>query len=331
MKLVSYYKDEQDQLAIFSDGLLYDTDLLHPDLPVSMAMFLNYWEDIYPATAAINEKLVNGKISRKQGIDYDAADVLPPVPHPTSCRSLLSFRPPSISETGETLALPGHDRYPVFYFANHHCLQSGGDVVCMPDHLKKLDFELKVAVVICKAGKNISAEDADNYIGGYMIMNDITARLFPGTETANYLSANGRGFATAAGPVLVTRDELEAYRVENKPGHTGSTYNLPVKCYVNDVQVSEGNLADMDWTFAEIIEQASYGVQLFPGDIISGAPAGIGSFLELNAAGRSNDPGYEEQWLKEGDVIEVEIEALGKLGNNIVKDQSGDAPDKTDG
>src|SRR5450432_3534334 len=91
MKLVSYHKDDQDQLAILSGGLLYDTDLMHPDLPVSMAMFLNYWEDIYPITAAINKKLEEGKISRQLGIDYNAVEILEPMPHPTSCRKAYAF------------------------------------------------------------------------------------------------------------------------------------------------------------------------------------------------------------------------------------------------
>lgn len=91
---------------------------------------------------------------------------------------------------------------------------------------------------------------------------------------------------------------------------------------VNGVQVSEGNLADMDWTFAEIIERASYGVQLFPGDIIGSGTVGTGCFLELNGTGKLNDPDYKEQWLKEGDVIEMEVDGLGILKNTIVKDES---------
>lgn len=91
---------------------------------------------------------------------------------------------------------------------------------------------------------------------------------------------------------------------------------------VNGVQVSEGNLADMDWAFAEIIERASYGVQLFPGDIIGSGTVGTGCFLELNGTGKLNDPDYKEQWLKEGDVIEMEVDGLGILKNTIVKDES---------
>jgi fumarylacetoacetate (FAA) hydrolase len=78
----------------------------------------------------------------------------------------------------------------------------------------------------------------------------------------------------------------------------------------------------MDWTFAEIIERCSYGVQLYPGDIIGSGTVGTGCFLELNGTGKLNDPQYKEQWLQEGDEIVMEIEGLGVLRNTIEKDES---------
>ena len=325
MKLVSYHKDGQDQLAILVDGLLYDTDLMHPDLPVSMSMFLNYWEDVLPVALGINRILIEGKVSRQQGIPYDEVQVLAPVPHPVSCRDAYAFRQhvASARRNRKVDMIPEFDQYPIFYFTNHNSIKGPGEVVCMPDHFEKLDFELEAAIVICKPGKNIKAEEADEYIGGYMVMNDLSARKLQMEEMLlNLGPAKGKDFATTTGPMLVTPDELEEFKVDCKPGHTGNAYNLSMKCWVNDVLVSEGNLADMDWTFAEIIERASYGVQLFPGDIIGSGTVGTGCFLELNGTGKLNDPEYKEQWLKEGDVVEMEIENLGKLSNTIVKDES---------
>ncbi|HMC85242.1 MAG TPA: fumarylacetoacetate hydrolase family protein, partial [Chitinophagaceae bacterium] len=71
-----------------------------------------------------------------------------------------------------------------------------------------------------------------------------------------------------------------------------------------------GNLADMDWTFAELIERASYGADLFPGDIIGSGTVGTGCFLELNATGKQTDPNYAEQWLQQNDIVEMEIDGL---------------------
>ena len=325
MKLVSYLKDGQDQLAILVDGLLYDTDLMHPDLPVSMSMFLNYWEDVYPLASGIDRTIKNGNISRKQGIPFDEVEILAPIPHPTSCRDAYAFRQhvAAARRNRNVDMIPEFDQFPIFYFTNHNSIKGPGDVVCMPDHFEKLDFELEAAIVICKPGKNIKAEDADVYIGGFMVMNDLSARRLQMEEMLlNLGPAKGKDFATTIGPMLVTPDELEQFKVDCKPGHTGNAYNLSMKCWVNDLQVSEGNLADMDWTFAEIIERASYGVQLFSGDIIGSGTVGTGCFLELNGTGKLNEPDYKEQWLNEGDVVEMEIENLGKLSNTIVKDES---------
>jgi len=192
----------------------------------------------------------------------------------------------------------------------------------MPDHLEKLDFELEAAIVICRQGRNIRAADADEYIGGLMIMNDLSARKLQLEEMVlNLGPAKGKDFCTAVGPWLVTIDELREYEVPCKEGHTGLNWNLTMKCHVNGVQVSEGNLADMDWTFAEIIERASYGVDLYPGDIIGSGTVGTGCFLELNGTRKLNDPNYTEQWLQEGDEVEMEIQGLGKLKNTIIKDE----------
>ena len=325
MQLVSYSKEGQDQLAFLVNGLLYDTDLMHPDLPVSMSMFLNYWDDIYPIAIMIDLSIKEGNVSVRQGIPMEDVDLLAPVPHPTSCRDAYAFRQhvAAARRNRKVDMIPEFDQYPIFYFTNHNSIQGPGEITCMPDHFEKLDFELEAAIVISKPGKNIKAEEADEYIAGFMIMNDISARKLQMEEMLlNLGPAKGKDFSTVIGPALVTPDELSAFLVPCKPGHVGNTYNLKMKCWVNDVLVSEGNLADMDWTFAEIIERCSYGVQMYPGDIIGSGTVGTGCFLELNGTGKLNDPDYKEQWLKEGDMIDMEIEALGRLSNSIVKDES---------
>ena len=102
----------------------------------------------------------------------------------------------------------------------------------------------------------------------------------------------------------------------------GKNYALEMTCKVNGKTVSKGNMKDMNWTFAEIIERASYGVNLFPGDVIGSGTVGTGCFLELNGTGLLNDPGYKTQWLKDGDVVEMEIAGLGKLVNTIRKEDT---------
>jgi fumarylacetoacetate (FAA) hydrolase len=219
--------------------------------------------------------------------------------------------------------IPEFDQYPIFYFTNHNSIQGPGDIYCMPDHFEKLDFELEVAIVICKHGRNIPSAEADQYIGGLMIMNDMSARRLQMEEMLlNLGPTKGKDFSTVVGPMMVTLDELEEYEVACKENHTGKSWNLTMKCTVNGVQVSEGNVSDMDWTFAEIIERCSYGVDLYPGDIIGSGTVGTGCFLELNGTGKLNDPNYQEQWLQKDDIVEMEIDGLGKLNNTIVAEDS---------
>ncbi|MBS1745854.1 MAG: fumarylacetoacetate hydrolase family protein [Bacteroidetes bacterium] len=325
MKLVSYLKNEHDQLAILENNLLYDTDLLHYELPSSMSMFLSYWEDNYAIALQLCQAIKDNRIGKEKGTPVDTAHLLSPIPFPSSCRDGYAFRQhvAAARRNRKVPMIPEFDQYPVFYFTNHHGVQGPGSVICMPDHFHRLDFELEVAIVISKYGRNIPAEHADEYIGGLMIMNDLSARTLQAEEMLlNLGPAKGKDFSTAIGPWLVTLEELEQFEIPAKENHIGKSWNMKMKCSVNGVQVSEGNLGDMDWTFAEIIERASYGVTLQPGDIIGSGTVGTGCFLELNGTGKLNDPNYEEQWLKEGDVIEMEVDGLGKLVNNIVKDES---------
>ncbi|HMG07109.1 MAG TPA: fumarylacetoacetate hydrolase family protein [Mucilaginibacter sp.] len=180
-----------------------------------------------------------------------------------------------------------------------------------------------MAVVLNKKGRNIKAADADSFIAGYMIMNDMSARTLQMEEMLlNLGPAKGKDFSTVIGPWLVTPDELEQYKIAPKPGHTGKAYKLGMKCVVNGKQVSLGNMADMDWTFAEIIERCAYGCDVLPGDVIGSGTVGTGCFLELNGTGLLNDPAYQPQWLKDGDLIEMEITGLGMLGNIIKRANS---------
>jgi fumarylacetoacetate (FAA) hydrolase len=129
--------------------------------------------------------------------------------------------------------------------------------------------------------------------------------------------AKGKDFATVIGPWLVTPDELEPFRVPAKEGHTGNAYDLKMKCEVNGIEVSNGSMADMDWTFAEIIERCAYGCDVLPGDVIGSGTVGTGCFLELNGTGLLNNPEYKTQWLKDGDLVEMEVTGLGRLSNII--------------
>ena len=156
-------------------------------------------------------------------------------------------------------------------------------------------------------------------------MNDFSARVLQMEEMLLSLGpAKGKDFATAIGPWLVTPDELLQQKQETP---FGSTYDLRMTAFHNGNQISDGNVCDMNWTFDEIIERASYGVDLYPGDVIGSGTVGTGCYLELNGTHALEAKARGEQftpvWLNDGDTIELEIAGLGRLTNRIVR-ASGD-------
>ena len=325
MKLFTYLRDGHEQLAIMIDGKYYDTDRLHPELPSSMGMFLNYWDDYFPIAQACENAIRNRQTNSTQGSSPEALHILAPVPFPSSCRNGYAFlqHVETTRRNRGVPMIPEFDQYPIFYFTNHHGIVGPGPVSCMPDHFEKLDFELEAAIVICRSGRNILAGEADQYIGGLMIMNDLSARTLQMEEMMlNLGPSKGKDFATVIGPWLVTLDELAPFEATPPEGHIGKSWNLEMTCRVNGIEVSRGNLSQMDWTFAEIIERASYGVNLYPGDVIGSGAVGTGCFLELNGTGRLNNPAHQDQWLQEGDVVELEIEQLGVLKNVMEREEN---------
>jgi fumarylacetoacetate (FAA) hydrolase len=320
MKLVSYLQSNTEKLGIIINDKIFAVQDCHIAAPATMKQLLDNWEILFPICKQVEKDLQTQTSST--GIPFGDANLLAPVSHATSCRDGYAFRQhvAAARRNRGVPMIPEFDMYPIFYFTNHNAIQGPGEIECMPDHFQKLDFELEVAIVVCKKGKNIKAADADSYIGGFMIMNDMSARTLQMEEMLlNLGPAKGKDFSTVIGPMLVTPDELEAYKVSCKPNHIGNAYNLQMKCWVNGIQVSEGNVSDMDWTFAEILERCAYGVNILPGDVIGSGTVGTGCFLELNGTGLLADKNYSTQWLQDGDVVEMKIDMLGTLTNTIKK------------
>lgn len=319
MRIVTCLYNNTAHLALLIADKIYPCSELDTALPTSMQDFLLGGDNSMAALRGMEEKIKQG-IVHTPGLSLSEVTLLAPVPNPSSCRDAYAFRQHvATSRRNRGLEMiPEFDQFPVFYFTNHRAIFGPGDISCMPLHMEQLDFELEVAIVINKRGKNIKAADADDYIAGYMIMNDISARKLQMEEMKlNLGPAKGKDFATVIGPWLVTKEELQPYKTAPAKGHTGDCYNLKMTCKVNGQQVSSGNLAAMDWTFAEIIERASYGVELFPGDVIGSGTVGTGCFLELNGTGRLENPNHQDQWLMEGDTVSLEVTGLGVLDNRI--------------
>ena len=335
MKLVSYRSsnnsnnsnrhDAAEHLGAYSDGQVLDFSAAarayadsHAELPVSM------FDSILTLLRAGDEGMANARAVLQWAAasrdvlscwkPVDEVQLLSPVPHPTSMRDGYAFRQhvEAARRNRGVEMIPEFDLFPIFYLTNHNAVTGPGDVQVQELHMQRLDFELEAAIVIGKEGRNIRAEEADEYIAGYMVMNDWSARWLQMEEMKLSLGpAKGKDFATSLGPWLVTKDELAERCI---PGQEGERYDLTMLTRVNGTEVSRGNLKDMSWTFAQIVERASYGVTLLPGDVIGSGTVGTGCFLELNGS-----KVFDNWWLQDGDVVECQIDLLGTLSNTLRK------------
>jgi fumarylacetoacetate (FAA) hydrolase len=201
MKLVTYNNNGSEQLAFYHDGKVYDTTMVGQELPKTMMHFLQHWDTSIADMTSADTQVKSGALDG--GKVYSTVEILAPVTHPTSCRDGYAFRQhvAAARRNRKVDMIAEFDQYPIFYFTNHNAIQGPGPIPVMPDHLKRLDFELEAAIVICKKGRNVRAAEADDYIGGYMIMNDMSARTLQMEEMLlNLGPAKGKDFSTVIGP-----------------------------------------------------------------------------------------------------------------------------------
>ncbi len=247
-----------------------------------------------------------------------------PIPEPPSVRDFYAFEQHvKTARAKRNLGMiPEWYEIPVFYFSNPAAINGPDDLIASPKGTHQLDYELEIACVIGKGGKDIPVEEAASYIAGYTIMNDWSARDLQRKEMLMSLGpAKGKDFATSLGPWLVTPDELAGRR---SGSGVSERYDLTMLARVNDQELSRGNFKDIYFSFPQLIAHASTNVWLKPGDVIGSGTVGTGCLLELtpppDAPTAPGSPISREQlrWLQRGDSVEMEIEGLGILKNTIV-------------
>jgi 2-keto-4-pentenoate hydratase/2-oxohepta-3-ene-1,7-dioic acid hydratase in catechol pathway len=183
---------------------------------------------------------------------------------------------------------------PIYYKGNHRSI-IGPDAECpWPSYTKRLDFELELAMIVGRKGRDIPPGAADPYVFGFTILNDFSARDVQAREMTAWLGpAKGKDFATALGPCIVTADEV------------GGEPDLEMICRVNGEEWGRSRSAKARWKWGDMIAHVSKDEEIWPGDVYgSGTPGGCCG-LDL---GRELQP---------GDVVELEIEKLGTLRNSI--------------
>jgi fumarylacetoacetate (FAA) hydrolase len=236
---------------------------------------------------------------------FDSMKKLLPIPEVRSIRDFYAFET-HVKNARRKRGLdmiPEWYRYPVFYFSNTSNLYPAGSDVPIPFYTNEMDYELEIAIVISRDGRNIAAERAWDHILGLTLANDWSARDMQREEMKVGLGpSKGKDFATSIGPVLVTKDEILGHR--NKDGKI----DLDMMATVNGVVYSSGNLNSIYWDIEKLVEWASMESWIREGDVIMTGTVGTGCILESQ----------DHPWLKHGDRVILSSDMIGNLDNTLV-------------
>jgi fumarylacetoacetate (FAA) hydrolase len=234
--------------------------------------------------------------------------LLAPIPEPPTMRDFYAFEQhvkTARAQRGLGM-IPEWYEIPTFYFTNTSEIYGHDVPIPYPVGSQELDIELEIACIIGREGKDIPVEKADNYIAGYTIMNDWSARDFQRKDMKlNLGPGKGKDFATSLGPWLVTPDELAARRTGSG---ASERYDMPMKARVNGKEISRGNFKDIYYSFPQMIAWASHNVRLRVGDVLGSGTVGTGCILELGTE--------VQRWLQRDDEV--------YCGTELSKRDSGD-------
>ncbi|WP_406470270.1 fumarylacetoacetate hydrolase family protein [Streptomyces sp. NBC_01615] len=254
-----------------------------------------------------------------------AALDVPPGPHVSQVRLLPPLQPSSVRDfvtfeehvEGVRRSVDGASGVPeqwyaapTFYFTNPHAVFGPSDDIPMAPGSAVLDYELEVAAVIGREGRDLTPEQARDHIVGYTVFNDWSARDLQSAEMKVGLGpCKGKDTATTLGPYLVTADELEPYR------DADGFLRLALTAEVNGQVIGKDLLSNMSWTFEEMAAYASRGTRVVPGDVLGSGTCGNGGCLaELwGIRGRQDPPP-----LKPGDTVTLTVEGIGTVSNTVV-------------
>ena len=233
-------------------------------------------------------------------VHYTPGDVtlLPPIPRPPLLRDFMAFET-HLKNIYPTLGreIPAEwYNMPIYYKGNAGSLGTHEQDIAIPSYANSLDYEFELAMVIGKAGKDISRDEAMDHVFGFMIYNDFSERVIQGREmTVGLGPAKGKDFHNAHvfGPYLVTKDEV------------ADPYSLRMTSRLNGETNCDENSGTMHWRYEDMIAHASMDEALAVGEIFGTGTVGNGSLAERG------------QSLQRGDVIELEVEVLGVLRNRV--------------
>ena len=180
-------------------------------------------------------------------------------------------------------------------FSKANCISGPNDDIIIPKDSKKVDWECEIGVCLKEDAYQIKENESEKYIGGYFLANDVSARDFQLEKSGQFIIGKSSPTFGPIGPYLVTPDEIE------------DAQNLKMKTIVNGKIMQDGNTKDMIHSINYVIAYVSTFIKLQKGDlIIFGTPDGVGAGIKPNPV-----------FLKDGDIIELEIEGLGKQKHHV--------------
>jgi 2-keto-4-pentenoate hydratase/2-oxohepta-3-ene-1,7-dioic acid hydratase in catechol pathway len=233
-------------------------------------------------------KNADKNVIKKVSKPLSQVSLLPPIPFPPKiiCLGLNYFD--HATETKSTI--PDE---PIIFLKPHTAITGPNQIIIKPKFVRELDYEGELCIVVGKTAKNISVRDAKKYIFGYTVFNDVSARDY---QFKDGQWTRGKSFDTFAptGPCITTENQLK------------NTDNLSIRTWVNGELRQNGSTRNMVFKVSEILHHLSRVMTLEPCDIIAtGTPAGVGFAME------------PQQFLKHGDIVQIEIEGIGALENTV--------------
>lgn len=285
-----------------AEGEQAPVELAHGTVPPAMIEILERGDRAMDAIREAREFTVDADTDRgpdgaRLRYDVDEVELSSPVPRPNSIRDYMVVEEHVRNALGDDIPDAWFDM-PVYYKGDADCVAGPDDDIEWPAYSEEMDYELELAAVIGKKGRDIPVEETDEYVAGYTIYNDFSARdmQFEKMEV-NLGPSKGKDFAgsNAFGPYLVTPDEIDITDVSMTARVDGEIW-------------SDGSLGAMQHSFAEMIEHTSQNLYLHPGDVLGSGTVGMGCGLEMD---RYFEPPEA--------TVELEVEGIGVLRNRVVQ------------
>ena len=317
MKLLTFKQQGSEYLGALTDTGVFNLSTAAPE-DIAFSSMQHFIEAGRPALDRAYTMLASSSAS----IPSDQVEFLAPLPLPAQIRDCLGFEEHlknSFESAIKLSAMAADDpvkaeqalrasgrftvpeiwyQQPLYYKANRFAVAQSGKDVVWPAYSDVMDFELEMACIIGKKGKDISKASADEHIFGYTIYNDFSARDAQMRESPGLLGpAKSKDFddSIILGPVIVTRDEL------------ADPYNLRMQARVNGETWCDNNSSTIYWKFSDMIAHISKSETLHPGEVIGSGTVGFGCGLE------------HLRFLNDGDIVELEVEKIGVISNKVIR------------